>query len=206
MNKMELTMNIINLSAFDNSHYYKEPWEWGIIHGLVSHNWIKKIADEVKLLNFQQVASNRSDKNYSMGLIALQQQQVKSYALNELIRELTSDKYLIKLELFTNSKLRGREVEMNIWRYSITDHLSPHVDKDYKHLTQLIYLNESWEAGYGGSLNILGSSSEDDIFEEILPVYNLSPLIKNCKNAWHSVSPVSLCAPSRYCLQIIYKD
>lgn len=199
-------MNIVNLSAFDDSHYYNEPWEWGIIHGLISHNWIKTIADDVKLLNFQQVESNRSDKNYSMGLIALQQQQVKSCALNELILELISDKYLMKLELFTNSKLRGREVEMNIWRYSMTDHLSPHVDKEYKYLTQLIYLNESWEASYGGNLNILGSSSEDDIFEEILPVYNLSPLIKNCKNAWHSVSPVSSYAPSRYCLQIIYKE
>ncbi|CAI0942983.1 2OG-Fe(II) oxygenase [Serratia quinivorans] len=199
-------MNILNLSAFDDASYYKEPWEWGLLHDLISPDGIKSITDEVKNLNFRAVASNSGDKNYRMGLIEMRKQEVKSDALNELIIELTSDNYLTKLEIFTNSQLRDREIELNIWRYSMKDYLSPHVDKDYKFLTQLIYLNESWETYYGGSLNILGSSNEDDIYERILPTCNLSPLIKNCKNAWHSVSPVSSSAPSRYCLQMIYKD
>ncbi len=203
---MESTMNIINMRSFEDSNYYKEPWEWGVLHNLIPHRWIKKIAEELKTLSFQKVESNRSDKSYCMGVLDLQKKDIKNNFLNELILELTSEKYQAKLEFFTNSQLRGREIEMNFWCYSGTNYLSPHVYKDYKFLTQLIYLNETWEADFGGGLNILRSRKQEDLYEKILPIYSLSPLIKNSKKAWHSVSPVSSNAPSRYCLQMIFKD
>lgn len=199
-------MNILNMSAFNDVSYFKAPWEWGVIDNLISINNVKLIADEVKKLNFQSVSSKRSDKNYSMGLIDLQKYRLKSGTLNQLVFELTSNEYLSNLESVTNSQLRSREIELNIWCYGMADYLSPHVDKDYKFLTQLIYLNECWESNYGGTLNILGSNNEDDLYERIQPKYIRSPLIKNSQNAWHSVSPVSPNAPSRYCLQMIFKD
>ncbi|MHB9806402.1 2OG-Fe(II) oxygenase [Pantoea ananatis] len=199
-------MNILNMSAFDSSDYYKDPWEWGVLCNLISLDWIKKIKSELSMLTFHKVASDRTHKHYCMEVFNPQKQEMKSYILNQVILELTSANYLEALELFTNSKLRGREIELNFWRYSATDYLSPHVDKEYKFLTQLIYFNEYWEVDYGGSLNILRSRSQEDLYKRILPLYNLSPLIMNSRKAWHSVSPVSANAPSRYCLQMIYKE
>jgi len=199
-------MNILDLDAFDNSSFSAEPWDWGILENLLPLDAVKKISNELNLLEFDTVISRRKEKNYQMELIDLQKTKVNCDVLNAVIEDLRSDEYLSRFEIFTDCQLRGRDIELNIWRYSESNYLSPHVDKRYKFLTQLLYLNEIWHADYGGSLNILGSSDEQVIYQRILRAYQVSPVIKNSQNAWHSVSPVTDHAPARYCLQMIYKE
>lgn len=199
-------MKVLNMDAFEQAVFNREPWSWGVLNDLMSREDAGRIRAEILHLDFHGVSAERADKRYRMQLFEVAPDYDERTRLSDLLSDIRSDAYVDALERYAGAELASRRRSISIWRYSKEDYLSAHLDKPEKYLTQLFYFNEEWLPEYGGSLNVLAGSDESSVVARIVPQYRNSAVIVTDDRSWHSVSPVSAEGAERYCLQYIFWD
>jgi Rps23 Pro-64 3,4-dihydroxylase Tpa1-like proline 4-hydroxylase len=94
--------------------------------------------------------------------------------------------------------LSGTHVSLTVWEYRGGDFLAPHVDKEEKVLTQIVYLGEHWADGDGGRLLVQRTPDPDDVVARLSPSLGATAVLVRSDDSWHSVeSPRPGAAPRR---------
>lgn len=106
--------------------------------------------------------------------------------------DLLSPEYRECVSEVTHHDVRGLQLQAHFWRFGEGSFFTPHVDKEHKIVTHLMYLNDEWLPAMGGVLQLLGSSSPEDVRVEVPPRKNTGVLLKRTDDAWHAVSKIPM--------------
>lgn len=94
------------------------------------------------------------------------------------------------LEPLIGQSLVDTKPEVRFVVYSDGCWIDPHLDKDDKLLTQVLYFQHPSEEIDGGDFLVLNSKNIDDVVERIPPLPNSSVALIPSKRSWHAVSRV----------------
>jgi hypothetical protein len=115
-----------------------------------------------------------------------------------------SDAYREAIGSLTGVDLRDADVTFDLWEYAEKDWLSPHVDKEEKLVTQVIYLTEGWRDGAGGRLLIQERAEPDSAVRHIPPRFGNATVLVRSNSSWHAVEPVEPGAPPRRSMTVTF--
>ncbi|MEU7935379.1 2OG-Fe(II) oxygenase [Micromonospora echinofusca] len=107
-----------------------------------------------------------------------------------LVTELAGDAYRDAVARMVDVDLSSCRVEIRLCAYPTDGWLSAHTDRPDKIVTQVFYLNEEWDAGWGGALRLLSSANDDDVHTVVPPLLDTSVVFVRSDDSWHSVAPV----------------
>jgi 2OG-Fe(II) oxygenase superfamily len=125
-----------------------------------------------------------------------------SQSWQELVGWFVSPGYRALVQGLTGAQLDGTRLKVRLYRYSRRDWMRPHSDPPDRITTQLIYLTENWQPRWGGHLNLMRSTSPDDIACSFAPEFNSSLMFGGRSRPIHSVSRVGPDAGVDRCLII----
>lgn len=199
---------IINYEAFQKLKLYHHPFDWGFSDKLIKPKYKEDLIKSFPSDTYLACTSHREDKSYSMQQRSIPRNEHERLQLltplwHNLINEILSKRYIDFLSILSGLDLKTNIIEINLWKYSAGNWLSPHTDKENKVFTQLFYFNKTWTEAWGGALRILNSSNEEDYYKQIFPGPCSSVFLKRCSNSWHAVS-LQNSNESRNVLQIVF--
>ncbi|MGY1945873.1 2OG-Fe(II) oxygenase family protein [Nocardia asiatica] len=119
---------------------------------------------------------------------------------------ITGSDYRRNLERLTGVDLGGAEVGMDLWEYRGNDWLAPHVDKEDKIVTQILYLTENWTDRDGGQLLILNSNDPADLHRALPPRMGSSAILVRSESSWHTVAKIAPGGAPRRSLTITFRQ
>ncbi|HEY0734195.1 MAG TPA: 2OG-Fe(II) oxygenase [Herpetosiphonaceae bacterium] len=185
---------LLDLGRIKTAELHTHPYQWGLIQDLIPDSAAQSLINNFPGDHFEETYTTNQDKTYRMWVRQLLKEG-KLYhpeALHEvwhdLMTTLQSPEYTAAMSELTGLDLSKLTLEVAFWRYSSECWLSPHCDKPEKVVTQLLYLNESWQSDWGGTLKILNSGDLDDEAAEVLPYWKNSALLIRSDRSWHAVS------------------
>ena len=204
---------MIDLTRLAPQALSSEPYQWALIDGLFSP------ADGAALVNsfprdhFKTVTGYDGEKGYeyearsliSMGADAASRAEHLSPAWNRLASALLSTEYRAAMSRLTGMELAGLPLEANVFHYSRSAWLGPHVDLADKALTHVFYFNEVWNEEDGGCLTILRSADMAEAVKVVPPLVGNSVVLVRSDNSWHAVSRVrDKCRTSRRSMTVTF--
>ena len=152
-------------------------------------------------IEYTKVQSERTDKHYKMSVAPWQTLNLSNAISFE--RNIKSADFLECLEQKFELKLQG-DVEINFWQYGISDELSAHLDKEDKKISLILFLNNRWDASWGGILKLY-TDFEAKLYETVTPSGNTAVFLKRTSSSWHEVSAVVEPNVIRKSLQVVFR-
>jgi len=210
-----MNLSILNLKALKSEVLRTSPYEWGVTEKtFVSGNAARSITMTFPEKEFfglvEREGGSKPYRMYRCTLVDTREKRRKDVPLplpwEALLNEVQSSKYREAIELCAGLSLQECQIEVTAWEYRKSCWLSPHVDEAEKVVTQVIYLNESWNPAWGGTLCILRGPTFKDTVEKISPALGTSAIIVRSERSYHAVQKVTYPdAPPRRSLQVAFK-
>lgn len=191
------------------------PFPWYAIDNVFEdHSIADQLRREFPIQNFTHIASQRSDKSYSMrGRVASIEDELDFSPLwRTFMTTLRSELYwdaIRKIMGNCANELFNRELsqEISLWRYSFGDGLAPHLDKEEKVITQIFYFCEpEWSASSGGCLEILAEPVAGKRIALIEPKLGHAVTLVRTERSWHSVTPQNRKDTERLSVQVVFHN
>lgn len=204
---------MIDLTRITPQTLSVEPYQWALISGLFSPSDGAALVKSFPRDHFKTVNGYDGEKGYqyearsliAMGAEVPSHEADLSPAWQQLARELLSPAYRRALSRLTELDLADLPVEVNVFHYSRSAWLGPHVDLEDKVMTHVFYFNEVWKEEDGGCLTILQSAEMTPAVRTISPIINNSVVLVRSTNSWHAVSRVSnRCRISRRSMTVTF--
>jgi hypothetical protein len=187
----------VNAARLSPAEMRREPFEGACIDDFLHPAAARRLSAAWPTRGFRFSSGMSGGKTYQMyrrGLVERGQGPAEMDDLDpawaELVDTLRSPAYRAAVERMTGRDLGGLEVEVVLWEYEPSCWLSPHTDKPEKVVTQVVYMNDAWEASWGGSFQVLTGESPDTVVEEVVPLLGRCAVIVRSDHSWHAVSPV----------------
>jgi lipopolysaccharide transport system ATP-binding protein len=205
--------SIMRLNTLRDARLREQPYRWGILDGLFAAEDARHLTQTFPVDHFKVVAGYDREKGYeyqARSLIHMGEQVVShlhnlSPGWRKLAQDLLSPAYRDAMSGLTGMDLTGLPIEVNVFHYGQGAWLGPHVDLQDKLVTHVLYFNAHWNDRDGGCLNVLGSSSMDDVVAIASPIAGNSAVLVRSDNSWHAVSKVgSHCAESRKSVTVTF--
>lgn len=189
---------MLDLTRIERCTLESEPYSWAVVDGLYSPEGAAALAATYPRDHFKTVSGKDAEKEYlyeSRELLALGGSTVShpeelSDAWRELAHDLLSPEYRAAMSGLTGLDLTSVPVEANVYHYGPGSSLGPHLDMAIKHVTHVLYFNDSWDPKDGGCLSILRSSDPDDVAAVVPPIVGSSAVLVRSDRSWHSVQRV----------------
>lgn len=207
---------MLTLQTIQNAKMSSIPFEWVKLYDLISNKDLRHALIEtypVENLR-EEIKSNDEDKSYQFLIKSAVLKNKKQPCFKELplvwqnlIDQIVSEEYRNTVEKLVNINLIDKPIDVSFFAFGENHWVSPHTDKKSKIVSHVLYFNNIWNKEWGGSFRLLNSAEPNDVFEDILPLSQLSVLFKRSVNSWHMVTPVKKCASNfRMTLQIEFWD
>ncbi|MER3495330.1 MAG: proline hydroxylase [Mastigocladus sp. ERB_26_2] len=128
-----------------------------------------------------------------------------SSSWQQMIEQLWTPAYRQALTQMSGVELKNCAMIIGFRRYNPGHCHRPHTDEPSKALTHLLFFNEQWPTEWGGYLRILNNEQPESVFQDILPLSQLSAVIVRSYNSWHMVTTVTSAAlQSRLALRVAF--
>ncbi len=194
----------VDLTTLRRGRLHETPFRWAKGDGLLDEEAVQLLASSLPEEGFRQDERRHGDKPYRLrarvltarGAPGPATEDVLSPAWVTFVQSLLAPSYREAVSDLTGVDLDASPLEITAWRYDADCWLAPHVDKEDKLLTHVLYLTPSWERGWGGTLLILNSADIDDVADTVEPLAGRSVVIVRSPRSWHAVSPVTAAAGS----------
>ena len=175
-----------------------EPFTWALVEDQFARGFLQRLAREFPNEGFSNVASRDAAKPYAMrhrtllrrGALDGTPEAATPTVWREFLRLIRAPTYRDFIQGWCPRPLAACRWEINWWSYDAGSWIAPHCDKPDKLVSHIIYLNEDWQAAWGGCCRILASEDLDDVCAEILPTLAQSLVIVRSDSSWHAVTPV----------------
>jgi SM-20-related protein len=204
---------MLDLRRIERCTLESEPYFWAVVDELYSPSDAAALAATYPRDHFKTVSGKDAEKEYlyeSRELLALGGSTVShpeelSDAWRELAHDLLSPEYRAAMSRLTGLDLTSVPVEANVYHYGPGSCLGPHLDMAIKHVTHVLYFNDSWDPKDGGCLAILRSSDADDVAAVVPPIVGSSAVLVRSDRSWHSVQRVvESCHRSRRAVTVTF--
>lgn len=181
-----------DLVLLDRARPGHVPFDYYHLSETFSPEYGSSLREAFPATGFTKVSSGDPRKTYSMWVRQLhpappEPQDDLPAPWRAFLAEVTGPSYRRRLAELTGLPLDSCQVEVNLWKYPPDCWLDPHVDKENKLVTHVLYFNEPWPVTWGGNLLILGSDATDDVVRRVPPLHNTSVLLVRGENSWHAV-------------------
>jgi len=172
------------------------PFPHLFLRELFSRDWAGQVRETCENLasSLDRKIANRPDKQYSMKILPLYESGLPSGDLPKLppvLREL-AQAILASALMDIAKRYAGLSTDytfdLGLYLFEPGDFVSPHLDKQEKALTAVIYLNENWDPEQGGSFDYHGGDGE--IVQRKYPEYGSAILFQPGPTSLHSVAEV----------------
>lgn len=197
----------INLDSIKQARLESQPYPHCLIKNFITADDAKQLINiSPKLGNYYSNRQEGSDKTYSVQNNILYDLNNGHFDLaapwDRLVQQLTACDYKEAISLLLGKDVRQSPMEITFKKYSHNDYISPHTDRDRVHCTHLIFFNESWQAQWGGNLQMLDGSMT--VLKEVLPLVEHSFFFERTDQSWHAVSRCTNENAIRYALQVVF--
>jgi len=180
-----------------NSVVELEPFTWAVIPKLFAADAVSTLLQTFPESGFRLAGDGSPDFRFHYRPLICKG-DVHSSVRNlheswqDLALMLASKAYTRQLcDLLSISPTPQWKVDASLCVYSANCSLKPHTDRPIRVLTQVTYLNERWDPGWGGALRVLHSDRIDDVAAEVIPERNKSVVFVRSAASWHAVMPVT---------------
>jgi hypothetical protein len=175
------------------------PWAYAYLPKMLTDDALGGLYDTFGNLPVKRSEETRRAKSYRFATARLDPSD--DWLPNEEWRWLTgffhSASYRQAIEQLTGVDLSGSVATVDVWEYGIGDWLAPHVDKQDKLVTQILYLTQSWSEGDGGRLLILENEDASSVARVLRPTLGASAILVRSATSWHAVEPPAPTLPRR---------
>jgi hypothetical protein len=204
---------MLDLQRIERSTLNTEPYSWGLVDGLYTPEGAAALAATYPRDHFKTVSGKDAEKEYlyeSRELLALGGDAVSnpgelSDSWRELANDLLSPGYRAAMSRLTGLDLTAVPVEANVYHYGPGSSLGPHLDMPIKHVTHVLYFNDTWDLADGGCLTILRSGDANDVAAVVPPIVGSSAVLVRSERSWHSVQRVvDSCRKSRRAVTVTF--
>ena len=204
---------MIDLTRLTPKALSSEPYRWAFIDRLFSPPDGEALVASFPRDHFKTVTGYDGEKGYEyearslipMGADAPSRAECLSLVWRRLAEELLSSAYRAAMSRLTGLELAELPMEANVFHYSRSAWLGPHVDLEDKVVTHVFYFNDVWDVSDGGCLNILRSADMAQAVKIVPPLVGNSAVLVRSDKSWHAVSRVrAKCRTSRRSMTITF--
>jgi Rps23 Pro-64 3,4-dihydroxylase Tpa1-like proline 4-hydroxylase len=201
---------MLKLWYFQSENLEKQPFSWAIFDNVFCDlEETKALQREFPITRFTTIISTRLDKTYSAQAAPIDSKNLEgmSHTWKRLVLLLQGAEYCSAVERLTGLSLENLKRELTLWRYTSGDHLSPHLDKPQKVVTQIFYFSSTdWGEHDGGCLEILADERPNSVVRRIEPRLGRLVTLVRSDGSWHAVSLHKRGTEPRLCLQVVFTD
>lgn len=188
-----------------------EPFTWALVRELFPRPFLEALARGFPSDGFTAVAGHAPDKPYAMrhrsllarGPVDVATARPGAGIWRDFAALVSAPAYRAFIQDWCPRPLAECDWEINWWSYDAGSWIAPHRDKPEKLVSHIIYLNQGWQAAWGGCCRILASEDIEDVRAEIVPDIERSLLIVRSESSWHAVTPVTVGDRLRNSVQVV---
>jgi GT2 family glycosyltransferase/glycosyltransferase involved in cell wall biosynthesis len=192
------------MRALRSARLRSVPFQWALIERALAPDHAARLRATFPTQGFWLIDDHDGEKSYAyaarplvtLGARAPVAAPDLDIAWRQLAEELVGDDYRAGLGELIGRSLDGAVMEASIWRWGAGHHLGPHRDMDEKIVTQVFYFADEWREEWGGTLQVLRSKDEHDLFFDVMPDNGSSSILVRSENSWHAVSRIAESAPA----------
>lgn len=202
---------MLNINALTTATLKKSPFKYSTIYEFLPPSYADDLLKDLPSAgNYKSTRSSGSDKTYQVVnniLLAIGDSEYNKVSEPspiwiECIEQLHGAAYRTALSTLLDTDVTQCPMEITLKRYRHEDYISAHTDKECIRATHMIFLNDTWEAPWGGLLHFLTEDQRD--FESFLPSSNTSVAFVRADNSWHRVCPMNKKGKERIALQVAF--
>ncbi|MEJ7602651.1 MAG: 2OG-Fe(II) oxygenase [Kofleriaceae bacterium] len=188
------------------------PFTWAFVENTFGADALAHLVSECPQHAFVRVERG-GDKTYRTACRTLMAQNAPALSADDLTprwralcEALRGAAYRESIERVSGEALADTCVEVVLWRYDAGSWLAPHVDKESKRVTHVIYLNPGWEPPWGGQLEIRTGEQGERVVTRVEPRAGASVVLVRGETSWHAVAPITQLAGDRerYSIQVVF--
>ncbi len=202
---------MLDISKLYSASLVEVPFKFSLIQDFLDSNSGKILSDSLPHKgNYRSSRSEGSDKVYNVVnniLLPLEPELAKKNSnlpllWESLIKQFQSLEYSEALSYLLKEDLEFCHIEITLKRYKYQDYISAHTDKACVKATHLLFLNDDWDAKWGGLLHLMYDS--DNTYKTFLPTIASSLAFVRSDASWHKVCPVTQPNKERLALQVAF--
>lgn len=197
-------MQVTEMDALAAARFTTDPWPHLYLADALPSDHARDLARTFPADRLAPSARSGSDKDYRLWTADLTDAGALPGPWGDFLGILGGDAHRDMLARLSGVDLSETRVSLSIWEYRGGDFLAPHVDKEDKVLTQIVYVGESWSEGDGGRLLIQRTPDPDDVVSRLSPSLGATAVLVRSDDSWHSVEMPRLGAMPRRSLNVTY--
>ncbi|MEV4443752.1 2OG-Fe(II) oxygenase [Streptomyces sp. NPDC049577] len=190
-------MSLLSPSAVVDRH--RTPFSWARVSGLLDPGYAGLLADEFPSAALRESRSPQGHYLLRDGTVIEAGERTPAAAAlpgswQRLLDWLLGPAYRSFVSEATGAALDGCRLKVRLCEYGPGTFMTAHTDRPDRVATQILYLTRSWDAGWGGGLDIMTSPDDDDpaaVAASVRPRFNTSVLFARSDRSYHAVRPVS---------------
>lgn len=200
---------MIDLDALVHNGMAEDPWRWALVPRTFAGP-VEELVRTFPVDGFSFSSRDGDDKAYAMSSRPAIVAGVRSpgrlpAAWATFLHQVGGAAYRDALQTLTGVDLSDAVLDVTFWSYGPGCWLSAHPDKEDKLVSQVFYMNERWDPGWGGWLGILRSAQDEQPVHRVVPVAGTSVVIVRSDRSWHMVAPVRGVPEVRRSVQIVFR-
>jgi SM-20-related protein len=201
---------MLNISRISGATMAVDPYPWTGIDDIFCREHAEGLESSLPRTGFKPFVAYDGEKAYayqarpliSLGAASPTDAGELSTEWRTLLMEVLSPDYRSAMSQLTGLDLSTARLEANLTAYGPGHFQGPHVDREQKLVTHVIYLSQNWLPTDGGSLLILRSNDPNDIASTIAPRAGNSVVLARSRSSWHMVQRVQ--AEKRRALNVVF--
>jgi SM-20-related protein len=182
------------LDSIARANVHSRPFSWCVIDDFLPSGVGHILSEEFPEAKFRLASDGGEDYSFLFRQLIRDGKIVEPSDLSshwtEFARLLCSAEYRSAMSTLFSLSLDETNVVAGFALYPPGSGLRPHTDRPVRIVTQVVYFNESWESGWGGTLQLLRSSNPSDVAMEFDPKLGRSVLLVRSEHSWHAVRRV----------------
>lgn len=195
-------MTVLDLQALRQVRLADRPYRWGYLQQALPAEAARALRDTFPSSGYWSLRKHDGEKAMDFRLRCIvplggsEPSDAESLppAWRAFAEDLLSGDYRDAFADALGMSLDDHLLEVSAWRWPPEAFLDPHVDLPRKLASQVFYFNEGWDPGWGGCLDILGSSDPADVVAELPPALGSASIVVRSDSSWHAVPPVRAAA------------
>jgi Rps23 Pro-64 3,4-dihydroxylase Tpa1-like proline 4-hydroxylase len=185
--------------ALRRAHLRSRPWAHAFLPDAISADVAGELAQSFPheaLIPAERLSGQKTYRLATASLDSDDSDAPNSY--RALARSLAGADYRVAVTDLIGIDLTDAQLAINVWEYRSGDWLAPHIDKEIKIVTQIIYLSADWRPGCGGRLLIYnGTRSPTTVATAHSPLLGSSAILVRSERSWHAVEGTHPNCPPR---------